>query len=1311
MKKIFLVLVLLLSSLIANNKVLIVSTDSAKASQYAKLEFIQKEAKKIGLKLDYKFHNEFGKNISKQLLLKKYTLVIFDSLTGANNLKRMLEDFGETINTIEETKVLPIIKADNIYLKNISKKRRDVVCDYWFNGGVKNTQNMLKYIKYNILENKNKNIELPKIIPQNGIYYPGYKNLVFNSTKEYLKYLNYDINNIKKPLIAIYFGRNSIVSNIIEPINSAIKLIEEKGGIALPFFFKDPTKSDHIGLEFLEPNGKKLTNVLLYLFSYVRDGGVKKKNFVKLNIPILHGLYYRQGDQEKWKKDDIGMPFSTIASGYVIPESLGFTDSFIIAAQNKKTKEFQSIPYQLESFVSKAMNLAKLQTLKNADKKITIMYYALGRNKVGASFLNIPQSIEEIFKGFNENGYKIKDVNESFLQEEILKTIKVLYDVNLYENANKMLDENRADLYPYKEYMKEFYKLPVHVRTDMIRVWGYPLESKMLIYKNKNWYFLIPRVKIGNIIIMPQPHPLERDDSIRKLNLDVGKKDERDWHNPSSPINHSYFATYLYVKNQFKTNAIIHLGTHGTVEWSMGKQRGLSINDGPIMALSDMPHFYPYIVNNTAETIQIRRRARGVTISHQTPPFGLAGAYNEINELMELTAQFKTVTKGLMQEKIKEQIIGKIIALNIHKDLEMSKEDILKDFEHFLHEFEEYRREFTSIAHPLGMHTFGVVYEERHLISTITQMLGKEFLQKANGDDYAKQNYTDFNTSRAYMFIKNNVIAKEKLGLENKDLKQFLKNAKQFYTLLVSQKEKKNLFRALNGEHIEAGTGGGPIRNPQSLPTGVNLVSFDPSKVPTQAAFKTGKILMDDFIKNYYAKNNKYPNKITFNLWGLETVRHHGVLESQLLYAMGVEPVRNHRGKIVSVKIIPYKELKRPRIDVVVSATGLYRDMYPHTIKLIADGVKKIAQLKEKYNFLRQNSLQLEKELVKNSDINQSEAQYLSTIRVFSSKTGNYGSGVDAIEQTSRWSNDKRITKDYLEHVGYYFGSDTSRWNEKNIELNLYSKNLSGTDAIVFSRTSNLYGLLSSDDPYAHFGSIGMAIRYIDGKTPKTYISNLRDPDNAQIQTTARFMSTELRTRYFHPKWLKEMMLENYAGTVEVSSVMNNFWGWQVVSPEVVRSDQWDEFKNIYVDDKYNLKVQKWFKKNNPQALADMTEKMIEAYRKNYWKTNEKNIKDLLELQDELEKKYKTTTYNTKLKEFQEKARLGFGLASLKEGATPVLIKVNKNNKVKGQKLEKQKKQKVIKDNTAYFVLAFLLLIVFLGMAYELIKDRNRSLR
>ena len=530
---------------------------------------------------------------------------------------------------------------------------------------------------------------------------------------------------------------------------------------------------------------------------------------------------------------------------------------------------------------------------------------------------------------------------------------------------------------------------------------------------------------------------------------------------------------------------------------------------------------------------------------------------------------------------------------------------------------------------------------------------------------------------------------------------------------------------------------------------------------------------MKNFIESYYKENGEYPKKLTFNLWSLETMRHHGVVEAQILYAMGVKPIWNeqgfsdkfiqdmampmlknylpdflakwvasiitlprvefvldllpdsiskkpkkmiahaksaNKGEIVDVEVIPYGELKRPRVDTVISATGLYRDTFPQTMKLLARAVEKVAELKEENNFVYINSEALKQTLLE-QNLSKEDAQMLSTIRVFSNKTGYYGSGVNKIEKTENFTQDadEQIAKDYLKERGYYFGSDESSWNKQVEGVDLYAKNMSKTDAVIFSRSSNLYGMLTSDDPYGYFGALSLAIRSIDKKNPKTYISNLRDVNNAKMQTSGEFMAQELRSRYFHPNWIKEMKAEGYSGTQNVLDVVNNFWGWQVVDPDVVRDDQWQEFFEVYVKDKYDMNLKEWFENSNPDNLAQIMERMLEAARLGYWQADEATIKELKERYKELEKKHNIKSYNEKFKELLQSDKVGgFGLAFAKTTIANAQAKQQQEAKEqkKGQKLEKQEVLKKEDDNSIYFMLMMLFAVMLSGALYEFRKNR-----
>lgn len=1382
-KKIFLFTFIFVVSLLADVKkdILIISTTMGKPSQSSKLYAFKNIAKNEGLHVDVKFEPDIDKTRYLETI-NSYKIVIFDSLAGARSVNTLVKQFSEAIKNSKNVIITPIsIEKENSNRKNIELQKSIDLNSYWKNGGKSNFINMIKYIKANILKISKEDIKEALILPEEGIYHPKNPDLVFKNIKEYSKYFNIDLQNSDKPIIGIGLHRGSVVSGALAHINETIKYLEDNGAYALPFY-TNIVGDDAVGLKFTRENNQTIIDALINFQIMIIDHESLKKKYEELNVPILHALYYSKGNQKEWEKDPYGVVFPMIPMMYIIPETLGFTDPLIVATQDKKTKELLPIKKQLKSLVNKALNISKLKRKNNKDKKITIMYYnyPAGVDNMGASFLNIPESLELVFKEFVKEGYTTTEHNATYIRKKATDGLKVMYSVNLYEEANKMLLNDSAALFPYDEYIKEFYKLPVDTRTNMIKFWGYPLESKMLIFKDNKWYFLVPRIKVGNVVIMPQPRRAEREDSIWAKNLDINRDDASLWHSPIVSIGHSYLASYLWARNQFKTDAIVHFGTHGTQEWSPGKERGLRVGDDALSVLGDVPVVYPYITNNLAEAIQAKRRGRATLISHQTPPFGLTGTYKELSEIMDFINQYKSVDDGMLKIGLKKQISDITLKMNIHKDVEFTEQMVDSDFENYLSKVEDYILGASKQAMPLGMHSFGTYPKEEHLISTVMQMVGSSFIAKVEGDDkYFAKNYKDFNNSKTYKLMKDYVIDENDLNsVEDEEIKAYLKVALEYKYSFINTKEIKNFIRALNGEYIEGGVGGDSIRNPQSLPTGTNMYGFDPSKVPTQAAYKTGTKLMEDFIANYYEEHKRYPKKLTFNLWSLETMRHFGVMESQILYAMGVKPIWNKtgisneyiqnivkqtlenympsgiarwvselvtisriqfildltpddwlikpkkmvnhayavgKGQVDDIEIIPYSELKRPRVDVVISATGLYRDTFPQAMQLIAKAVEKVSELKEDNNFLRESSLILENKLTQQKDINSSEAKYLSTIRIFSNKTGDYGSGVDDIDDTGRWNDDKRISQNYVQKLGYYFGSDSSRWSEKRVNLDLYSKNLSGTEGIIFSRTSNLYGLLTSDDPFEYFGSIAMAVRNVEGKAPKTYIANLRDPNGAKIESTAKFMSKELRGRYFHPKWIQEMKAEGYSGTTAVQDVMNNFWGWQVVDPNIVRDDQWQEFVEVYVNDKYDLKIKEWFKSLNPDAYARIIKKMLEANRKGYFKTDDETLKKLVKLFKELETKHSISkSYNEKFKKFVDDKAIGFGLMSpagkMLNQIPPKIKKQAKANtepKVKGQKLEKEEKQKLEKNYQEYFVLFFLLIIMLIGASRELIRKEG----
>ena len=437
--------------------------------------------------------------------------------------------------------------------------------------------------------------------------------------------------------------------------------------------------------------------------------------------------------------------------------------------------------------------------------------------------------------------------------------------------------------------------------------------------------------------------------------------------------------------------------------------------------------------------------------------------------------------------------------------------------------------------------------------------------------------------------------------------------------------------------------------------------------MPTKAAWAAGKEALDKLVAAHKQKTGAMPSKFTFTLWSVETMRHQGMLEAQALWAMGVEPVWDAGGRVTDVKLVPRKELGRPRIDVVLSATGLYRDHFPNVMKQLARAAQLASQATaEADNAVAKNARTIASQLVAQG-WRADAAQRAGETRIFSGASGNYGTGLDdAALATDTWKTkeegDRKMAELYLRKMQFAYGPNEADWgksggdlareaggNSGGSSMNLYAAHLKGTQGAVLARSSNLYGMLTTDDPFQYLGGIATAVRYLDGKAPELFISNLRGAGSGKAEDAASFLAKELTTRNFHPGYIEGLMKEGYAGTLQMLDGLNNFTGWTTVAREIVRDDQWQEFADVYVRDKHNLGMRQYMEKNNPHALAQMMERMLEMARQGYWQADAATVDELKDRYRDLAKRYDVRTSNTTFQEFVGLS--GYGLAQPVDGA------------------------------------------------------------
>jgi cobaltochelatase CobN len=529
-------------------------------------------------------------------------------------------------------------------------------------------------------------------------------------------------------------------------------------------------------------------------------------------------------------------------------------------------------------------------------------------------------------------------------------------------------------------------------------------------------------------------------------------------------------------------------------------------------------------------------------------------------------------------------------------------------------------------------------------------------------DEALVADYDKLPATAPYQLLQRHVVHGESTQALPAPLRELLEKARAWHAAIGADNELPALLNVLAGKHLATSYGGDPIKNPDAYPTGRNLYGFDPSRVPTKQAWAAGKEAAEQLIAEHRRLTGQQPKKLAVSLWSVETMRHQGLLEAQALWLLGTEPVWDEGGRVTGVKLVPRSALGRERVDVVLSATGLYRDHFPNTMKILAQAAQLAAQANgpgEESNPVAANTRAIAARL-RAQGMPEPAALAAAQTRIYSSESGKYGTGLDdATLATDTWKGkaegDRKLAQLYLSRMQFAYGADESTWGSlqdaglkgaNGKPINLYAEHLRGTEGAVLSRSSNTYGMLTTDDPFQYLGGIGLAVRHLDGKAPQLYISNLRGSASGRVEGAAQFLAKELATRQFHPGYIKGLMDEGYAGTLQVLDATNNFWGWTAVAREIVRDDQWQEMVDVYVRDKHQLGLKRWFEAHNPHALAQNIERMLEAARQGYWQADAATVAELKDRWRDLAQRFDVRTDNAAFERFvgAGKGSAGFGL-------------------------------------------------------------------
>lgn len=1190
--------------------------------------------------------------------LRQAALVWVDA-PHASVLARLRSLLGPTLATFEAAAPGRVVWVASETASGVAKTPTERMASYLQTGGERNVRHAVALGRALLLGQVLPLLPAAEPWPVRGVYHPQAPDLMADAAA-FARWQQDQPALRNLPPVAVLVHRYHFVNGTTDWLDAWLRRFQTQGLAAYAVFGQQvdpaalaallelPDERDAQGT--LRPHARAIVTHQL-----LPQGAALQPLFTRWGVPVLATQIYRQGDVPVWERDETGLTTADVPFYLAQPEGAGTVDPVLVAAQTPRGQPLL-IARQADAVVAKVRRMLVLQNKPMADKKLVAMVYNYppGGSNFGASFLNVPRSLEQVSQGLQEAGYSTRRVAEADWISGLQPLLSAYYDG---ADLTGMLARNQADALPLARYEAWWATLPAPVRERIAARWGNPAHSRYVVRWQGEKVFVIPRLRVGNVSVLPQPP--------REETLNRGQNPFA--HRSKTPLSHHYLAVYLWAG---QADALVHFGTHGTQEWAPGKARALDVWDDallPLASASDhIPVVYPYIVDNLGEALTAKRRGRAVLVSHRTPQFAPAGFEARMAHMHELMHEWETVDAGPTKQALERQLTAQFVEYQLHRDLGWTAERITAHFEGFLELLHPYLDQLAQSAQPQGLAVFGRAPDELARQQTILQILRKPLIEALGEDideaflinhqsvamarparwlsvalrDAQAASVLDLRPPlaptpaaagklvRADDFVPNRAARQP---IDTPALLKLAERAQQLEALLATEGELPGLLAALNGRFIPAAYGGDPIRNPDSLPTGRNLTGLDPSRLPTRQAYAVAQTLFNDWLKDWRQQHQgQAPGRMALSLWAGETLRHQGIMEAQALVALGVRLVWDESGRPVRIEVIGTGELQRPRVDVLLSITGSYRDQFPALMALIDQAVAAAASAEPGVpNAVARNTAQVTTEL-RQRGLPLAQAQALARARVFGNAVGDYGTGIsDAVQSDGlrregkavdgSGGEDQRLGQLFLSRMSQpYVNGQPLMGLPAAAAVQALGAHLRQTDAALLSRSSHLFAMVTSDDPFQYLGGLAAAARSAGKKDPLgLYVSQLQDASEPTTESAQRSIALEMQSRYLHPGWLQAQKAEGYAGTLQVLKAVQFTWGWQAVAPDTVRPDHWQSFFNVLVKDKHQLGLPQWLK-SHPQAYAQTLERLVQAQRLGYWKADASTQQQLASLYNEL---------------------------------------------------------------------------------------------
>jgi magnesium chelatase subunit H len=1158
------------------------------------------------------------------------------------------------LNTLPTVlKYLPIEKAQDARSFMLSFQ-------YWLGGTPDNLKNLLlmladKYV-YPISEGERADINVldPVVFPDLGIWHP-LAPAMFEDIKEYLNWSNSRSDLGSGPLIGLVLQRSHIVTGDDAHYVALIQELEYRGARVIPVFCGGLDFSKPVISYFFDPlnPNQALVDAAVSLTGFALVGGPARQDhpkaietLKKLNRPYMVALPLVFQTTQEWEGSDLGLHPVQVALQIAIPELDGAIEPIVLSGRDDATGKAHTLQDRVEAIAGRSIRWANLRLKPRAEKKLAITVFSFPPDKgnVGtAAYLDVFGSIHRVLEEMRARGYQVGNVptTAKALMELILKDPEAMEGSPELAIAHRMSVAEYENLTPYSEKLEENWgKPPGQLNSD---------GQNLLIYGRH----------FGNVFVGVQPTFGYEGDPMRLL------------YSRSASPHHGFAAYYTYLEKVWCADAVLHFGTHGSLEFMPGKQMGMSDNCYPDSLIGELPNLYYYAANNPSEATIAKRRGYASTISYLTPPAENAGLYKGLKELGELVGSYQQLRESSRGVQIVNAIVETARLCNLDKDVNLPDNDSqgLAKAERDAVVGAVYRQlmEIESRLLPCGLHTIGKPPTAEEAVATLVSIaalereeenlrglpgllaesIGRTISSIYKGNDEGVLSDVELNqkitaTCRLAVGAMVKVVTGrdgrvsmrqnfgwllqllEKVGfkltspwqkacskagfaaVDNVALDKLFSYLRFCLEQICADMELESLLRALDGEYVLPGPGGDPIRNPGVLPSGKNIHALDPQSIPTRAAIAAAKVVVDRLIERQKAEQGSWPETIACVLWGTDNIKTYGESLAQILWFIGVKPVADSLGRVNKLELISLEELGRPRIDVVVNCSGVFRDLFINQMGLIDQGVKLAAEADEplELNFVRRHALEQAK--IQGSSLRD------AATRVFSNASGSYSSNVNLAVENSSWEQEEELQEMYLNRKTFAFNADNP--GEMNQNRDVFESVMKTADVTFQNLDSAEISLTDVSHYFDSDPTKLIAGLREDGKAPTSYIADTTTA-NAQVRSLGETIRLDSRTKLLNPKWYEGMLNSGYEGVREVAKRLNFTLGWSATSG-AVDNFVYEEANETFIND---AEMRKRLMDLNPHSYRRIVGTLLEVHGRGYWETSEENIQQLQELYQEIE--------------------------------------------------------------------------------------------